>query len=346
MLGAWSAWIEAAIWQASPVVAAAVLLETSAGRLLRPWMRIAILTMAFVKLIWPTLIPRVDALWDHQPLSLPVSKSEVLHGDWVVTALCVWGAGLICFVGHAAWQRWRWTIEVQSRVRPAPERWQCLARSLARRLGMRRAPFIGVSAETDSPMVVGCLAPRVLIPMRDLSTSDASIEATLSHEFAHIRRYHLALRSAAAVVFAIYWWHPLVWWWRHRLYVATEMDADEQATIACGRDRYRRELLLAAERTLRAVEARRPLTAHLLGSGFGERLRRLDRCRVSPLIAIPALALLLSVLTLSLTLDPKGRRAQAMDRAANVITSKDERIGSLHRRYAEMQLRALRAEGS
>lgn len=106
-------------------------------------------------------------------------------------------------------------------------------RSLARRIGLRRAPEVLVSPEAASPFVVGIGKPLLVLPAFLLERSDSrSREPLVLHELAHLRRGDLVVRliqNAARLVF--FFWPP-VWWVCRSIERASEMACDEWALSA------------------------------------------------------------------------------------------------------------------
>ena len=106
-------------------------------------------------------------------------------------------------------------------------------RSLARRIGLRRAPEVLTSPEGTSPFVVGIGRPLLVLPGFLLERSDPRTrEPLVLHELAHLRRGDLVVRllqNAARLVF--FFWPP-VWWVCRSIERASEMACDEWALSA------------------------------------------------------------------------------------------------------------------
>ncbi|HEX4120507.1 MAG TPA: M56 family metallopeptidase, partial [Verrucomicrobiae bacterium] len=86
-----------------------------------------------------------------------------------------------------------------------------------------------------SPIAFGILRPAIALPPDFLVRfSSAEREAVLAHEMAHLAArdpFWLMVSDAAA---ALAWWHPLLWWARHRLQSASESAADEASALVPG----------------------------------------------------------------------------------------------------------------
>src|SRR5690606_36856761 len=107
--------------------------------------------------------------------------------------------------------------------------------SLARRIGLCRAPAVRISAATHPPLV-WCLGWRpVLVLPRSLMQQLDGHEQTivLAHELAHIRRGDHLVRVLEAAVITLFWWHPVVWWARRELQRYEEQCCDADVLQIC-----------------------------------------------------------------------------------------------------------------
>jgi hypothetical protein len=151
----------------------------------------------------------------------------------------------------------------------------------AARLGLRFIPAVSYSKRVLIPTVVGILRPAVLLPV-SVSTGLplATIEAILTHELAHIRRYDHLLQLVQRLIEAVLFFHPAVWYLSRRVHAERENACDDIAVQAVPEPcDYASALLQAAElcilaprtgesTTERAVDkARVPLPQSRSGEG-------------------------------------------------------------------------------
>jgi hypothetical protein len=69
--------------------------------------------------------------------------------------------------------------------------------------------------------------PRVLVPASLLDRlTEEQWDTLLAHELAHLRRRDHWVRLLELAVIGLYWWHPIVWWARHKLREAEEQCCD------------------------------------------------------------------------------------------------------------------------
>lgn len=103
---------------------------------------------------------------------------------------------------------------------------------LADRLGFRRRVRVLLSPRLRGPIAFGLARPTIGLPADfTLQFSAAQQDAMLTHELAHLAAHDSAWQRLADVVAAVLWWHPLVWWMRHRLRLTAEHAADEASVV-------------------------------------------------------------------------------------------------------------------
>lgn len=106
-----------------------------------------------------------------------------------------------------------------------------------------------ILSNATGPAVVGWVKPHVLWPGW-LEEVDPSLRRLiLRHEHEHCRANDPRWVLAAECAVVLMPWHPAVWWMRHRLRAAIELDCDSR--VLSGEDdasRYGRLLMLLAQR--------------------------------------------------------------------------------------------------
>lgn len=130
------------------------------------------------------------------------------------------GAGILWLLGvvlavASGWRRHRRLVRVlrSAEILAHPPLGRRLDR-LARRFGIPSPPVL-VTAEVESPQVVGILRPRLLLPpdaARRATTTgrvDGVMEMVLAHELAHLRRRDLLLGWVPALARGLFFFHPL-----------------------------------------------------------------------------------------------------------------------------------------
>ena len=147
----------------------------------------------------------------------------------------IWALGAVLIAARAVCARallfafWRRSTRLSDG--PLCER----AAGLARRLGIRRPISVLEAVGLSAPVAFGSLRPAVALPVTFAEEFDRQQQdAVLAHELAHLAARDPAWQVAAGLLCAALWWHPLVWWSRHRLRAASEAAADEASLLVPG----------------------------------------------------------------------------------------------------------------
>lgn len=163
-------------------------------------------------------------------IARPVAAAK--NSPWFGGALLVWigGAALVLgrtFFSHALLQLWR-------RRGGATKDAALLHRveTLRRKMSLRCRIPVFESEHLTGPIAFGLLRPSVGLP-KDFPQrhTTAQQEVMLAHELAHLSAGDPAWYLLADVATALWWWHPIVWWLRRRLHVASESAADEASLL-------------------------------------------------------------------------------------------------------------------
>lgn len=109
---------------------------------------------------------------------------------------------------------------------------------LSRALGVRRRVRVLCSQVVESPLVVGWLRPVILVPTATWSAlTVAELRAVLAHELAHVRRHDPIVNAVQALVEALLFFHPVVWWLSRVIRDERELCCDLLAIQASGNAR-------------------------------------------------------------------------------------------------------------
>ena len=143
-------------------------------------------------------------------------------------------------------------------------------------LGMRFIPMLAYCERVAVPTVIGILKPTILLPLALTSRlSPDQIEAVLTHELAHLRRYDHLVNLAQRFVESLLFFHPAVWWLSHKIRVEREHCCDD-LVVACGAMPldYAKSLLRVAELSRGAMSRRSVSAVSLLATGQPSTLRQ------------------------------------------------------------------------
>lgn len=146
------------------------------------------------------------------------------------TALAaIWIAGALVVVGFAAAQSVH-LRQILSTSRPAGEQVTTAVASLAKRLGLNRAPPAVEVDDRVPPMLWAFLGSvRLILPTELLARLDSTQTRTLlAHELAHLSRRDHWVRHLELAALALFWWNPIAWWATKRLRRAQELCCDQR----------------------------------------------------------------------------------------------------------------------
>jgi TonB family protein len=107
------------------------------------------------------------------------------------------------------------------------ERIAGVAADTARALGVERPIRILQTRCGAVPVTWGLRRPTIVLPCTASDWSDDRARAVIAHEMAHVRRGDWAVHLAADVICRLYWFHPLFWIGRSRLWGESERAADD-----------------------------------------------------------------------------------------------------------------------
>lgn len=142
--------------------------------------------------------------------------------------------------------------------------------ALSVRLGINKKVEALVSYEIKLPITFGWIKPVILLPagyINQLTTVE--VEAILLHELSHIRRYDWVLNLLQAVVEAVFYFHPMLWWISSTVRMERERCCDELAvaTMDGGRMQYARALLKVQQLSQETIGSTDPVLAMGMGDG-------------------------------------------------------------------------------
>ena len=142
-------------------------------------------------------------------VSAPADSGNV-NVDWPFILLVLWSAGLVAGAAIDL-RRMTRTRRVIRRSSPATEQTAATAAELAAAIGLRRTPTVHISSETATPLVVGVLRPRILLPGNGVAPlSEGEERMALCHELSHVKRADLWLGLVPAAAERLFFFHPFV----------------------------------------------------------------------------------------------------------------------------------------
>jgi cell division protein FtsI/penicillin-binding protein 2/beta-lactamase regulating signal transducer with metallopeptidase domain len=262
-------------WQGGPVIFLVAVAQRVAGRHFPARWRHALWLLVFARLLCPlALLPassvslaRIPApanplqnipvavveppeslLLAKSPASGAVKQNPVLIVatnpalqlrpvySWLTVVAFLWLAVVV-----AAWMAWglgqRILLrEILRAETPLPggvvRAWQACGRAF----GLRKTPRLLASFRVDSPLLLGCWRPRVVLPagLLDSGLDEAELRHVFAHELGHYRRGDHWTNALQLLALSIHWFNPLVWYAVREARLDQEMAADEWALRRLG----------------------------------------------------------------------------------------------------------------
>lgn len=101
---------------------------------------------------------------------------------------------------------------------------------VCRQNGISDPPLIWESTATDSPMIIGLLIPRVVLPS---GLDENALAGMLAHELKHFTRRDLWVKFACLVAKSLHWFNPLVHFVCARCVQEMELSCDAEVLENC-----------------------------------------------------------------------------------------------------------------
>lgn len=148
------------------------------------------------------------------------------------------------------------------------------------------------SSDVQQPVTLGIWRPLILLPRQFDDLSDAAQRAVACHELLHVQRRDWLWTLVEALVRAVLWFHPGVWWFVDRLQLLREQVIDELVVDRTSSRRdYMDALMLFADSARPTVLSSAFLRRHHLKSRIRELLKESH-------MSVPRLALTMIALAL------------------------------------------------
>ncbi len=100
------------------------------------------------------------------------------------------------------------------------------AEKIGKRLGLHKLPKLYRCIRLSSPMVIGTFSPILLLPEKTYHGQE--LELLLTHEFTHIKRKDLWVKSVMVFIRCMYWFNPFIYLMERELSRDIEFLCDEK----------------------------------------------------------------------------------------------------------------------
>ncbi len=157
--------------------------------------------------------------------------------------IAVWAFGFAVYTANAGISTHRFRRLLFSELESA-EGWEY---ELLKRLCPRRTPALYRCKALSSPILIGLVRPRLILPLK--SSSRERLEHILRHELTHYRRRDLMYKHFALLVSALHWFNPFMPLIRQEIERSCELSCDERVLMSMdaeGRKSYGETLLSCA----------------------------------------------------------------------------------------------------
>ncbi|UCG52656.1 MAG: HEAT repeat domain-containing protein [Candidatus Latescibacterota bacterium] len=105
----------------------------------------------------------------------------------------------------------------------------CDVRNLIASLGIKRRVRVMLSKEVPMPFAWGVFNPAIILPADAEEWPEDRIRSVMTHELAHIARWDYVIHIVIAVVRALYWPNPIVWFATRKIIMERERACDDFA---------------------------------------------------------------------------------------------------------------------
>lgn len=131
-------------------------------------------------------------------------------------------------------------------------------KSLQARMGIAAQMYL--SSDVAGPLTFGIRSPVILFPLGFLEMGPEHQEGIACHELLHVRRRDWLFTVAEALVRAVLWFHPAIWWLLGQIQLAREQAVDRDVIEwTRARKHYLEALLAVATAGVRPDLALAPL---------------------------------------------------------------------------------------
>lgn len=197
---------------------------------------------------------------------------QPISSNLVQILLIIWGLGFLSVIIWQIYCYQKFTKIVNQNLSPLLKDGAIMQKLVyfKQRLGINRTVDIAYSPIIRSPILIGLIKPKIILPIS--KNLDIDIEMVLHHELVHLKRKDLLVKMLLLVVGALHWFNPFVYILRKDIHIWSELSCDEEVVKEMSfteRKRY-------GETILSVMAGSRDLPARFCTalSGDGQQLKR------------------------------------------------------------------------
>ncbi len=136
-----------------------------------------------------------------------------------------WAVGFVASLGYRVICYALFLRKIRAKAIAAKKGYTDLLGDMKRRLRISSDIPIWVSSLTPVPMLVGIFKSKIVLP--DVEYDERQLENILLHETTHFRRRDTSFKWFGAVVSAVHWFNPIVYFIQREVNIACELACDE-----------------------------------------------------------------------------------------------------------------------
>ncbi|MCL2574404.1 MAG: M56 family metallopeptidase [Defluviitaleaceae bacterium] len=166
-------------------------------------------------------------------ISLPVDETVFtgVHSGiswaWWQISFAIWITGVVLFVAYQSLRHYHFTKMIKRWSESVTDEQALSAlESIGSEMGIKRHIPIYQCACVGSPMLIGIISPRILLPSTNLTKDE--LHFMLKHELVHYKRKDLLCKVLVLITTAIHWFNPIVYLCVRAINVLCETSCDAE----------------------------------------------------------------------------------------------------------------------
>lgn len=158
---------------------------------------------------------------------------------WIIGMAAIFIWRIIC--------RLRFEHDIRPFLTPADDEIMSVYRCCCESMGVSPAVPVYVCEKVSTPMIVGAVRPRMILPKKEISPK--SLGFVFRHELTHYMRRDILVKMFVSLVKMLHWFNPLVYVFDREFISVLELSCDERAGLGLD-DAGRKEYCMAILETV------------------------------------------------------------------------------------------------
>jgi beta-lactamase regulating signal transducer with metallopeptidase domain len=171
------------------------------------------------------IAPSVSAAQKFDISAMAINILSVI--SWWDAAAIVWGCGVVAFIVYQIMKHRRFMkMTNRWRERVEDEKTLELFRELKKEMKINRQIEMHMCPFAASPMLVGFVRPRILLPETDFAQDE--LRLVIKHELVHFKRMDVLYRFLLLIATAVHWFNPVVHLLARSVDMGCEVSCDDE----------------------------------------------------------------------------------------------------------------------